>query len=99
MNALSNLLHWLAGLSFAQWWAFGTSLVTISSLLYTFLPPVESFAGYPGFQKFYGFFLIWLKAFAINLRTAMSKAYGNDISATSNVAGTSPKLSESPKQP
>lgn len=97
MTAISGFFHWLVSLTFAQWWAFGTGLVTVSSLLYTFLPPLESFAGYPRFQNCYGFVLIWIKAFALNLRTAMSKVYGNDISATSNVAGTSPKISDSGK--
>jgi hypothetical protein len=97
MNSISAAWHWLSSITFAQWWAFLTSFVTVNSVLYSILPPVESFSAYPRFQGFYGFLLIWLKAFGINLRTALSKVYGNDISATSNVAGTSPKLSQSPK--
>ena len=39
---------------------------------------------------------IFLKAVAINGRTAMSQVYGNSIIATSNVSGTDPKILGTP---
>ena len=65
-----------------------SGIVVGASVLYTILPPVENFVQWPKFQSGYGFVLIFLKAFAVNGRTAVSKLYGTDITATQQ-AGTS----------
>jgi hypothetical protein len=62
-------------------------IVVGASVLYMVLPPVESFAQWPKFQSAYSFALIFLKALAVNGRTAVSKLYGTDITATQQ-AGT-----------
>ena len=66
-----------------QLFDIGAGTVAGASILYTILPPFEQFAQWPKFQSGYQFFLIFLKALAINGRTAMSKVYGNDITSTS----------------
>ena len=63
-----------------------------ASVLYTVLPPWEQFNQWPRFQSYYQFALLFLKAIAINGRTAMSQVYGNNIAATSNQGGTDPKV-------
>jgi hypothetical protein len=63
-----------------------------ASVLYTVLPPWEQFGQWPKFQSAYQFILIFLKAVAINGRTAMSNVYGNPINATRNAGGTDSKI-------
>lgn len=74
----------------------GAYSIAAASLLYTILPPWEQFGNWPKFQSGYQFFLIFLKALAINGRSAMSKVYGNDISATANQSGTDSKILGTP---
>jgi hypothetical protein len=69
-----------------------------ASVLYTVLPPWEQFSQWPRFQSAYQFLLIFLKAVAINGRTAMSNVYGQPINATSNAGGTDPKILGDPKK-
>jgi hypothetical protein len=92
MDTLAAFFHWLTSLTFHNWWDFATSTIAIASAAYTLLPPWEQFNQWPRFQSKYQFCLIFLKAVAINGRSAMSKVYGNDITATSNQSGTDPKI-------
>lgn len=64
-----------------------SAIVTVASLLYSFLPTVESFDKYPRFQASYGFFMIFIVKWAsLNLRSSLKPG----IAATANKIGTDP---------
>lgn len=63
-------------------------VVTCGSLLYTFLPPWESFNDYPSFQRGYKFFMLCIVKFSsVNARSSVYPS----IKATSNAGGTESK--------
>lgn len=67
-----------------------TSVIAVSSLLYSIVPPWESFGDYPTFQKWYKFFILFLKAASLNARNAVYPSVSTQSGA---------KVSDAAKQP
>jgi hypothetical protein len=70
------------------------------SLLYSVLPTVETFNGYPRFQKRYGLFLDIIKQLGANLRKLLYPSINTDGgSKISEAAASNQNPTPEPKQP
>jgi hypothetical protein len=68
------------------------------SLLYSVLPTVETFNGYPRFQKRYGLFLSIIKQLGANLRKLLYPSINTDGGSRISEAAANSQNPE-PKQP
>jgi len=73
---------------FHEIYDIATGMVTGFSMLYSVLPPWDSFNEYPAFQRWYKFAMIFIVKFgSLNIRSLVRP----QIQATSNKAGTDSK--------
>ena len=89
---MSQFIHWLFSLTTHDWFDIGTRAVTVCSILYTVLPPYETFSDYPSLLKAYKLFLSILGSFAVNGRSrlypSLSTNNGNSTSQAASAAVT-----------
>lgn len=86
---MTHFFNWLFSLSTHDWFDIGTRAVTVCSILYTVLPPYETFADYPSLLKAYKLFLSILGSFAVNGRSRLYPSISTNSGNTTSPAAQS----------